>query len=148
MKSLFLLLFIVISTTCYSQIIVDKAGDGWELKIDSALNLIKKTDSITNNLVHSVCYKIQFWNGCYSTNDGEHDIIISIGDIKLSSINNLAAVIVHESLHLYLSNRGVELITKVEENLCYRYELDFINKLPNPEPWLIQHTQQQIIDTQ
>ena len=148
MKSVFLLLFIIVSTTCYGQIVVDKAGDGWDLKVDSALNLIEKTDSNAHNLIHSVCYKIQFWNGCYSTNDGEHDIIISTGDIKLGSINNLAAVIVHESVHLYLSNRGVELITKVEENLTYRYELDFINKLPNPEPWLIHHAQQQIINTQ
>lgn len=140
-------MFFIVSTTCYSQIVVDKAGDGWDLKVDSALNLIEKTDTIVNNLVHSVCYKIQFWNGCYSTNDGEHDIIISTGDVYLGSINNLAAVIVHESLHLYLSNRGVELIAKTEENFCYRYELNFINKLPNPEFWLIQHTQQQIINT-
>ena len=43
MKSL-LLILLTLPSLLFSQIIIDKAGDGWDLKIDSALQLIKKTD--------------------------------------------------------------------------------------------------------
>jgi hypothetical protein len=95
----------VLSTTiCKSQIVIDKAGDGWDLKADSALAIIKQTDTTTYKLVLQVCDKITFWSGGYSTNEGSKDtkgsIIISSTDAKAKSLNNLAAVIVHESIHL------------------------------------------------
>lgn len=147
MKAWFwLLLFLPLSG--YSQISIDKAGDGWHLKIDSALTLISQYDSAKYELLNSVCSKIEFWNGCYSTNDGEEVIIVAAEDVKLGSINNLASVLIHESLHLYLMDRGVEVLSNVEENYCYRYELEFLKKLPNPEPWLISHAIEQIEATQ
>ena len=132
----------------FSQISIDKAGDGWHLKIDSALTLIHQYDSTKYELLNSVCSKIEFWTGCYSTNDGEEIIVVSADDVRLGSINNLAVVLVHESLHLYLMDRGVEMLSNVEENYCYRYELEFLQKLPNPEPWLISHAIEQIKATQ
>ena len=132
----------------YSQISIDKAGDGWHLKIDSALTLISQYDSAKFELLNDVCSKIEFWNGSYSTNDGDTVIVVAVNDVKLGSINNLALVLIHESLHLYLMDRGVELLTKVEENYCYRYELEFLEKLPNPEPWLTRHVLEQIKATQ
>ena len=44
MKGLFLTSLLLIANLAYAQIKVDKAGDGWDQKIDSALQLIKKTD--------------------------------------------------------------------------------------------------------
>ena len=67
-------------------------------------------------------------------------------DVKLNSINNLAAVLVHESFHLYLRKREIILTPNQEEYFCYYYELGLINKLSNVEDWLIQHTKQQIIN--
>lgn len=147
MKNWFWLLFLL-PINSYSQISIDKAGDGWHLKIDSALTLISQYDSAKFELLNDVCSKIEFWNGSYSTNDGDTVIVVAVNDVKLGSINNLALVLIHESLHLYLMDRGVELLTKAEENYCYRYELEFLEKLPNPEPWLTRHVLEQIKATQ
>jgi hypothetical protein len=38
---------------------VDKAGDGWDQKIDSALILIQKTDIEKYQLIDSVCNKVE-----------------------------------------------------------------------------------------
>jgi len=141
-------LLLLTPLSSYSQISIDKAGDGWHLKIDSALSLIKQYDSTKYELLNNTCSRIQFWNGCYSTNDGDTTIIVSTQDVRLGSISNLAVVLVHESLHLYLMDRGVEMLSNVEENYCYRYELEFLQKLPNPEPWLINHALEQIKATQ
>ena len=101
------MIVMVLSTTiCKSQIVIDKAGDGWDLRADSALAIIKQTDTTAYKLVLRVCNKITFWSGNYSTNEGYKDtkgtIMISSTDAKAKSLNNIAAVIVHESLHLYL----------------------------------------------
>jgi hypothetical protein len=138
----------VLSTTiCKSQIVIDKAGDGWDLRADSALAIIKLTDTNNYKLVLQVCDKITFWSGIYSTNEGYKDtkgtIIISSTDAKAKSLNNLAAVIVHESLHLYLRYKGVEESAK-EEILCYSYEYNFLCKIPNIEYYLLDHCLKQI----
>lgn len=125
------------------QIKIDKAGDGWDLKVDSAIQLIKETDYEKAIVLDSVCSKVEFWQGSFSTNEGSHGnkgtILVSVKDVKLNSINNLAAVLVHESLHLLFLKKGIVLSPGREEMYCYRYELEFILKLKDPEPWLIQH---------
>ena len=138
----------VLSTTiCKSQIVIDKAGDGWDLRADSALTIIRQTDTTAYKLVLRVCNKITFWSGNYSTNEGSKDakgsIVISSTDARAKSLNNLAAVIVHESLHLYLRYRGVQESPR-EEILCYSYEYDFLRKIPNVEQYLLDHCLRQI----
>jgi hypothetical protein len=126
-----------------SQIKIDKVGDDWDLKIDSAINLIKQTDTNYYKTLIKYCDHIEIWNGPYSTiysNSIKGTIVISVSDIKLNSLNNLAAVLVHESAHLGFRNAGNKLSEKDEEHFCYVYELAFIRKLPNVEPWLLEHT--------
>jgi hypothetical protein len=150
MKLLFLITFLTVSPI-FGQIKVDKAGDGWDLKIDSAITLIKSTDSLKYDLLNSICSNVSFWISDFSSCDMEGDkgrIYISARDIKLNSINNLAAVLVHESLHLYIQKNKVVLEPKKEENYCYKYEMSFVNKLPNAEPWLKLHIKEQIENTQ
>ena len=148
MKLFGFILFLLLPLNLCSQIKIDKAGDGWDLKADSALIIIQKYDSTKYKLLLDVCDRIEFWNGSYSTNDGVKTIIISNGDVKLNSINNLAAVIIHESFHLHCikSNFGFE--TTKEENVCYRYEFSFLEMLPNVETWLWRHTLEQILKTE
>jgi hypothetical protein len=102
--------------------------------------------------LESNCSKVSFWVSDFSSNEITQEergiIYISTKEIGLNSINNLAAVLVHESLHLYLSRKGAKFPVEKEENYCYKYELEFIRKLKNPEPWLVQHTQEQIKNTQ
>lgn len=148
MKTIFLLAFLSF-LPLFGQIKVDKAGDGWDLKVDSALVLIKKTDSVKYALLDSVCSNISFWLSDFSSCDSEEErIYISVRDVKLNSINNLASVLVHESFHLYIWKRKFILSPKEEENYCYRYELELVNKLPNLEPWLKLHVIEQIENTQ
>ena len=151
MKSL-LLILLTLPSLLFSQIIVDKAGDGWDSKIDSALQLIKKTDIEKYQLLDSVCGKVEFWSSGFSSNEGKYGekgiILVAVKDVKLNSINNLAVVLVHESLHLHVLQKGYIIIPEQEEAWCYRYELDFINKLPNPESWLKQHAITQLTNIQ
>ena len=132
------LLLLLIPFTSSGQIRIDKAGDGWDLKIDSALTVIKQTDPQKFQLLDSVCQEVSFWISDFSSNElveNKGRIYVSVKDVKLG-INNLACVLVHESLHLYFLRKGVQLTPAEEENYCYRYELEFIQKLKNPEPWL------------
>ena len=132
------LLLLLIPFTSSGQIRIDKAGDGWDLKIDSALTVIKQTDLQKYQLLDNVCQEVSFWISNFSSNElvgKEGRIYVSTKDVKLG-INNLACVLVHESLHLYFLRKGVQITPAEEENYCYRYELEFIEKLINPEPWL------------
>ena len=132
------LLLLLIPFTSSGQIRIDKAGDGWDLKIDSALTVIKQTDPQKFQLLDSVCQEVSFWISDFSSNElveNKGRIYVSVKDVKLG-INNLACVLVHESLHLYFLRKGVQMTPAEEENYCYRYELEFIQKLKNPEPWL------------
>ena len=151
MKSL-LLILLTLPSLLLSQIVIDKAGDGWDSKIDSALQLIKKTDIEKYQLLDSVCGKVEFWSSGFSSNEGKYGekgiILVAVKDVKLNSINNLAVVLVHESLHLHVLQKGYIIIPEQEEAWCYRYELDFINKLPNPESWLKQHAITQLTNIQ
>ena len=150
MKAIFLLASLAI-LPLFGQIQVDKAGDGWDLKVDSALTLIKTADPAKYALLDSVCSNVSFWLSDFSSCDLEGEegrIYISVRDVKLNSINNLASVLVHESFHLYIWRRKFILSPKEEENYCYRYELELVNKLPNLEPWLKSHVIEQIENTQ
>lgn len=147
MKGLLVSLFLILSIPCFSQIKVLKAGDGWDLKVDSALSLIAQTDVNIYIKVIDVVDVIDFWISPYSSNNVSQDgnvIYIATGDIKTNSIQNLACVIVHESLHLYYRLHPVDHSDNEEELKCYIYELAFINKLPTPEPWLLAHAIEQI----
>jgi hypothetical protein len=150
-KSLILIL-LTLPSLLFSQIKIDKAGDGWDSKIDSALQLIKKTDIEKYQLLDSVCEKVEFWSSGFSSNEGSYGnkgtILVAVKDVKLNSINNLAVVLVHESLHLHVLQKGYIIIPEQEEAWCYRYELDFIDKLKNPEPWLKQHAITQLTNIQ
>lgn len=136
----------------FSQIEIDKAGDGWDLKIDSAIQLIKKTDFEKYKLLDSFCDRVSFWlspfSSISSTKEEGNIIFVAVKDVKLNSINNLAVVLVHESLHLYVAENGIILPEEDEEKYCYRYELQFIEKLSNPEPWLKQHAIKQLTKLQ
>ena len=152
MKGLLLICLLFLNNLAYSQIKVDKAGDGWQLKIDSALTLIKKVDIEKYQLIDSVCDRVEFWSSGFSSNEGSYGgkgtILVAVKDVQLNSINNLAVVLVHESLHLHVVQKGYIIAPEQEEAWCYRYELDFIDKLKNPEPWLKQHAIKQLTNIQ
>jgi hypothetical protein len=138
-----LFIFAFLPIFALGQIKIDKAGDDWDLKIDSAITLIKNTDTNYYKILVEYCQHIEIWNGPFSTNyidKEEGTIVVSVKDIQLNSINNLAAVLVHESCHLIFLKGGIIVDESKEELACYRYEYFFLTQLSNLEPWLLEHT--------
>jgi hypothetical protein len=135
MKHLMTLILTIFSFTLFSQIRVDQSGEGWKEMVDSALILIQKTDTSAYNHLKKHCTKIGFWNGGYSSNEGT-EIFVSRSDILLGSVENIACILIHEAKHLEIQSSGISL--QEEECICYKYELEFINKLQGVE-WLKQN---------
>ena len=147
MKSFWFTVLLLFPLTLCSQIKVDKAGDGWDSIIYSAINLIKKTSPLHYAVLKETTQNVQFWNANYSSNniiEGEGVIVISSQDIKLNSLNNIAAALVHESYHLKFLKYGPDLRGYEEEYQCYLYELKFLKLLPNVEPELVAYTTEQL----
>lgn len=139
MKRLLVSLLIVLTISCKAQTIA-KAGDGWDLKIDSAIQIIKTVDPEKYKVFKDVCQRVEFWKSSFSSTsviEGDYTILIADADVKLNSINNLAAVLVHESLHLVYIMEDARMSGREEEYKCYLYELSFIKNIPTPEPWLL-----------
>lgn len=146
MKKLFFLVFLL-PLSLFSQINVHKAGDGWDSIVYSALDLIKKTSPMHYAIIKDVVQEVEFWNEDYSSNnliEGRGVIVVSTRDIKLNSINNIAAVLVHESYHLKVFKYGPDIKGSEEEYRCYVHELKFLQLLPNVEPDLLAYTKEQV----
>jgi hypothetical protein len=142
MRFFILSISLIIWLDLTSQIKIDQAGDNWSLKIDSALMLIKESSLDHHILVLENCKQISFFNSRYSSNSGKYKekgtIFISSGDIEFG-IQNLAMVIVHESLHLMYTRKAIIISPEEEELSCYYFELQLLNKFKNPDPFLRSH---------
>ena len=144
MRLFFLLLFVVLFTPIHSQVKIDDVGDGWKLKVDSAVALIRNTDSDKYGLLIKVCDHVSYWNGGFSTIEDSSTILITQKDMLYGSINNIAAIIIHESKHLYYLKNKISLPPHEEELRCYKYELSFLIIVPNVEPWLVDNAKDKI----
>ncbi len=88
MKSFILLLFVTFITPIYSQIKIDDVGDGWKLRVDSAVTLIKNIDPEKYEYLTDVCNHISYWNGGFSTIEDTSTILITQRDMLYGSINH------------------------------------------------------------
>lgn len=64
-------------------------------------------------------------------------------DVKYGDVHNIAAALVHETLHLkyfYLNEHPEK-----EERNCYEYELQFLLKVKDIDPWLLDNAERMII---
>ena len=128
MKHFVVLLLLFINYNVIGQVKIDDVGDGWVNKVNQALKLIKQIDSEKYDTLIEVCDHITFWNGNFSTTEDSHTIMISQSDILRGSVNNVAAVLVHESRHLYFRKHGIKMKEIDEETMSYLYELQFLKK--------------------
>jgi hypothetical protein len=128
------------------QVKIDDVGDGWVNKVNQSLKLIKQIDSEKYDKLIEVCDHITFWNGNFSTTENDHTIMISQADILRGSVNNVAAVLVHESRHLYFRKNGIKLKEIDEETMAYLYELQFLEKIPGVEQFLIDNAKRRIVN--
>jgi len=132
--------FFFISLNLSAQIKVPDVGEGWKQKVDSAIELIKETDTSAYRILLENCKQIEYIIGDYSTTQPPYTIAITIKDLKINSVNNIACILVHESCHLYIYNHCIEIENpNREEYLCYMKEYDFLCKLPYVEDWLFQN---------
>ena len=146
MKYLVVLFLLLTNYTVIGQIKVDNVGDGWVDKVNQALTLIKQIDSEKYDVLIDVCDHVTFWNGNFSTTEDSHTIMISQTDIMRGSVNNVAAVLVHESRHLYFRKNGIKLKEIDEETMSYIYELQFLEKIPGVEKYLIVNAKKRIVN--
>ena len=125
--------------------VIDDVGDNWKLRVDSALQVVKKYDSINYGKILTNCKKVSFWTGSFSTVEDSQTILITQKDMKHSSVNNIAAILVHESTHLKIMNQKLRYTLIEEEIFCYHTELEFLRRIPNVEDWLINNTKKMIL---
>ena len=146
MKHLVVILLLLFNNNVIGQIKIDDVGDGWVIKVNQALNLIKHVDSEKYNTLIEVCDHVTFWNGNFSTTEDSHTIMISQADIMKGSVNNVAAVLVHESRHLYFRKHGIKMKEIDEETMAYLYELQFLEKIPGVEQFLIDNAKRRMVN--
>jgi hypothetical protein len=88
---------------------------------------------------------IGYWNESFSTTEGDTTILISTKDMNFNNIYNIAAILVHESMHLYIKQLYIKIPPNKEEVITYKYELDFLKKIPNVDQWLIDNCVKNIV---
>jgi hypothetical protein len=54
-------------------------------------------------------------------------------------VENIACVLIHESMHIELGKLNLPITEFEEECLCYNYERQFLEKVKDPEPRLVQN---------
>ena len=128
----------------FSQIQIDDVGDGWKGKVEQALAIVKQYDTEKYNLLIESCTHISYSLLSFSTTENGNTILISQKQIITGNINDLAATLVHESLHLFILKNKLKMPENYEEVVCYTYELEMLLKIPNVEPWLVNHATKQI----
>lgn len=143
-----LLILISLPTVLSAQIKIDDVGDGWKNKVDSAVTLIKTVSPDAWSLLDSTTANIEFWLGDRSStrpdpNFKKGTILLAVDEIELGIVN-IAAVLVHESLHLSFHQKQFKLDPKQEELTAYLWELLFLSQVPNCPLWLIYNAESQI----
>jgi hypothetical protein len=127
-----------------AQIKIDDVGDGWKNKVEQAIEVVKQYDPEKYTLLRENCEHISYSLLPFSTTENGTTILIAQKEIIAGNINDLAATLVHESLHLYFWKNHIVFPENEEEILCYTYELELLFKIPDVEPWLISHAKKQI----
>jgi hypothetical protein len=128
----------------FSQIKVDDIGDGWKQKVEQAIEVIKKYDTEKYTLLIENCNHISFSLSPFATTENGNIILVPQKEAIVGNINDIAAILIHESLHLYILKNKLIMPESYEEVVCYTYELEFLYRIPNIEPWLINHATKQI----
>ena len=140
-----LLLFLISPLLAFSQLRIDDVGDGWKGLVEQALKVIEDTDTAKYNIVIRYCDHITYGLQPFSTTESGHVIILPTVEMKKGIVNDLAAAIVHESLHLYFVHNNIGASEQTEEAICYAYELEFLKQIPGVEQFLLDHALRQYL---
>ena len=133
------LLILLFSLTSSAQIKVYRAGDFWDLEIKKSLQQIEKVDPFMYNYVETNVDRISVWNSginSFEVVNGERIIFISSKNFGRGSINNLSSTIIHEAYHI--AHRDENNPVCNEEMQAYLFELNYLFKIKDVEPWLVE----------
>lgn len=144
MRLWILLTLLTLSTYSFSQIRITDVGDGWKGKVEQALDTIQKYDKEKYYLIMETCKVVAYWNGGFATTESDSIITIPTKEMTNGNIYNIAAILVHESLHLYFITTKFNLKPNVEEVIAYQHELEFLKKVPYVDQWLIENAKNKI----
>jgi hypothetical protein len=128
----------------FSQPRIDDIGDNWKGKVEQALLVVQQTDCEKYEMIMSTCTHISYSTANFATTESGNTILIPRREIVVGNINDIAAILVHESLHLYMLQTKMMMPEADEELLCYAYELEFLLQIPGVESWLLDHARKQI----
>jgi hypothetical protein len=103
MRILLLILVLFAFNNVYSQIVLPVTASEYVKTIEDAITLIKKTDTNVYNRLDLMVDTIDMWLGEFSSCDYGF-VFISRDDILLG-VQNVAAVLVHESQHIWIWER-------------------------------------------
>ena len=140
-----LAIFLISPLLAFSQIRIDDVGDGWKGLVEQALKVIETTDTAKYNLITQYCTQITYGLQPFSTIESDHVIILPTAEMKKGIVNDIAAAIVHESLHLYFIHNSIGTNVQAEEAICYAYELEFLKQIPGVEQFLLDHALRQYL---
>jgi hypothetical protein len=144
MRLWILLTLLTLSTYSFSQIRITDVGDGWKGKVEQALDTIQKYDKEKYYLIMETCKVVAYWNGGFATTESDSIITIPTKEMTNGNIYNIAAILVHESLHLYFITTKFNLKPNVEEVIAYQHELEFLKKVPCVDEWLVENAKNKI----
>jgi hypothetical protein len=144
MRLWILLTLLTLSTYSFSQIRITDVGDGWKGKVEQALDTIQKYDKEKYYLIMETCKVVAYWNGGFATTESDSIITIPTKEMNNGNIYNIAAILVHESLHLYFITTKFNLKPNVEEVIAYQHELEFLKKVPCVDEWLVENAKNKI----
>ena len=145
MRLLTIYFLLFLNVNLFAQIKIDQVGDNWVSQVESSILYLKENDSQKYHLFETYCKRISFWNGNYSSTEGNDVIVISLSDMKLNSIENLSTILVHESKHLEILNNSKVYDEQTEECICYEYELEYLLNLKDCPFFLIQNCKKKIL---
>jgi hypothetical protein len=144
MKIWIVSILLILSSYSFSQIKITDVGDGWKGKVEQALDTIQKYDKEKYYLIMETCKVVAYWNGGFSTTESGNTITIPTKEMNNGNIYNIAAILVHESLHLYFLTTKFKLDPNVEEVIAYQHELEFLKMVPCVDEWLIKNAENKI----
>lgn len=136
---LFLICLLLFYWVVPAQIKIDKAGDFWDLEIGKSLKQIQKIDAFMYDYVETNVDRISVWNSdinSFEVVNGERVIFISSKNFGRGSINNLSSTIIHEAYHI--AHRQEHNPVCNEEVQAYLFELNYLFKIKDVEPWLVE----------
>ena len=90
-----------------SQIRIIDAGDGWKSKVLAAIKIVQKYDIHKYHVLMYECKQIDFGLVTYATSDGNSLIILPVEVMNRGCINDIAACLIHESLHMQIGRAHV-----------------------------------------